>query len=108
MKKLAGVLTFFLPALLSAHTNEVPCLDALKRDTGYSSEKITLLIMTCNVKLVEGQAYLMNDNKFLRMKRYPGNSDMTEVEKGNRIMDFTKCQEITNLYQRYLKRCENE
>ena len=56
MKLVAGLITFLIPAVIYAECN-------LEKDTGMKQEDITMMIMNCNVKLLEGEKYLI-DNQY--------------------------------------------
>lgn len=90
------------------------CLDQLAVDTNHSQEQITHILMSCNNQFLIGQTIFLNNNKLSdKMIRtyYPkttqgGDAPVTEHEKGGRLVEYSKCEEITKNVKKYMKRCQ--
>lgn len=108
------ILLFFTQ--FSHAKNEIHCLKQLSIDIKHSEEQITQLLMSCNNIFLIGQTIFLNNNKLsdkIIRKYYPkttqdGDAPVTEHEKGGRLIDYAKCEEISRNIKIYMKRCQNE
>lgn len=111
MKTLLIALILMVSQMAQAKT-ELECLHLEAKVTKRSIEDITSILMTCNIKLMEGdRIYLSNEFKASRMKLYPRFNDdgvpedMGEVEKARRIFEHAECTNVAYLHSLFLKSC---
>lgn len=73
--------------------------DDLATRTGYTEEEITKILMECNNRFLQGETLFMGNSKdkdrTIR-KYYPRDTEVVfEHEKAARLLEFSKCQEIS-------------
>lgn len=94
---------------------EAECLTRMSKATKYSETDMVKIIMTCNNKLLDGVhmfIYANNQTEKLIRKRYPsadkeGNDyPVGTMERALMMLDHGKCEEVTNLFQTYMKVCQ--
>lgn len=113
MKYLILLVTFF--GVSAFGKSELECLKELCVKTGYTEESITRILMECNNQFLIGQTIFLNNNKVsdkMIRKFYPRNDEyidmVTEVEKGRRLLNYNKCEEISRNFKLYISSCEKE
>lgn len=110
--KLFILTLFFSHSCLAKTYNS--CLKQLSVDTNHTEEQITYILMSCNNIFLIGQTIFLNNNKLsdkLIRKYYPkttqdGDAPVTEHEKGGRLVEYSKCEEISRNVKKYMKRCQ--
>lgn len=89
----------------------------MAKETKYSLEQITVILVECNNMFLDGQFLYLGSSKAkekLIRKRWPANDKfgeqipVTELEKANRLMDYTECEGIARNLKTYMERCQNE
>ena len=101
------MLEFVVISAMAARSESI-CYTKLVEQTKVSEEKIALILMRCNVKMIEGENYLLNPEMHtLRMNLYPRDEavDMGHVEKAHRILFYNECKQITKLVNDFMDRC---
>lgn len=122
MKWLLLIIIVFVWDYCEAKT-EKECLSEAAQVLNISEEKLTEVMVSCSVKMMEGDAHLMSRGEYwrkIRIKLYPRQyarmlasdsvyeDDMSEIEKAHRAMHYMSCIEFTGAKALYLKKCTSK
>lgn len=90
-------------AALVAGASELDCIKKLTANI----DLLTTALMSCNIKILEGDKYLFEWDKNTWGRLYPGSSQ-TQTDQANRIMILSSCQELTSNYTKFINDCEKK
>lgn len=89
------------------------CLGQMAIDGGLSEATMTLMLVSCSVKQLEGDRIYLNQGdawRKLRTRLYPrangGSDDLSYNELAARMTELTACQMMSAVKTEYLRRCE--
>lgn len=89
------------------------CLSQMAIDGGVSEATMTLMLVSCSVKQLEGDRIYLNQGdawRKLRTRLYPrangGSDDLSYNELAARMTELTACQMMSAVKTEYLRRCE--